>query len=172
MSLRTGSRIQNRCDSMRLSHLVAFCVLLLGSACSGLPSHPEIDEKAEEFSARRARAHYSALRELGPRAPGTEAAARARAYVERELRWAGARVVEAGPGEHGAEQPVLAWLPGASEDRILVAAPWAPATSLSFSMHDSLSFSSLSSNCLPFVPKKLLHDPALYSLCLTYASAS
>jgi len=124
---RTGSHIWKCIDSVHLPRLVAFCAVVLAVACSGLPSHPEIDEKAEEFSARRARAHYAALLELGPRTAGTDAAARARVYVERELRWAGARVVEAAPSDGLAKKPVLAWLPGASEDRILVAAPWAPA---------------------------------------------
>lgn len=110
-----------------LPRLVAFCAAILAMACSGVPSRPEIDEKAEKFSARRARAHYAALLEIGPRAAGTAAAARARAYVERELRWAGARVGEVAPPNGTAGEPVVAWLPGASQDRILVAAPWAPA---------------------------------------------
>ena len=109
-----------------LSRLVAFCSALLAMACSGLPSHPEIEEKAEKFSARRARAHYAALLEIGPRAAGTAAAVRARAYIERELRWAGARVGEVASPDGTAGEPVVAWLPGASQDRILVAAPWAP----------------------------------------------
>ena len=69
----------------RLPRIVAFCAAILAMACSGLPSHTEIEEKADKFSARRARAHYAALLEIGPRAAGTAAAARARAYVEREL---------------------------------------------------------------------------------------
>lgn len=109
-----------------LTRIVAFCAAVLAMACSGLPSHTEIEEKADKFSARRARAHYAALLEIGPRAAGTAAAARARAYVERELRWAGARVGEVEPPDGTAGEPIVAWLPGASQDRILVAAPWAP----------------------------------------------
>ncbi|MEM9173595.1 MAG: hypothetical protein AAGC67_00025 [Myxococcota bacterium] len=104
--------------------LVAYAALLAVSGCSGLPPHPEVDERAESFSPQRARAHYAALAGLGTRPPGSESAERARRYVERELRWAGAEPVQG--GARGADRPVLAWLPGASEDRILVVAPWSP----------------------------------------------
>lgn len=127
MSLRIGSHLEKRFDSGCLLHLGGLCALALALACSGLPAHPQIDETADGFSARRARAHYAALRELGPRAAGSDAPVQARAYVERELRWAGARVAEAAADAGASDGPVLAWLPGASEDRIVVAAPWAPA---------------------------------------------
>ncbi|MCR9095944.1 MAG: hypothetical protein NXI30_17110 [bacterium] len=110
-----------------LRNALACCLLALGTACSGLPPHPEIDARAEKFSARRARAHFAALAGLGERPRGSENAARARAYVERELGWAGAEVEEPGPDSVGGDSPVLAWLPGSTEGRILVVAPWSPA---------------------------------------------
>ncbi len=87
-----------------------------------------MDESAEKFSSRRARAHYVALAGLGARGPGSEAAARARAYVERELRWTGAELVGTESAATPAGAPLIAWIPGASDDRILVAAPWAPVS--------------------------------------------
>lgn len=104
-----------------------FAGVVLGIACGGVPTHPVVDERVDGFSPRRARAHYVALAGLGSRLPGSEAAVRARTYVERELRWAGAEWVGPDSGDASADHPVLAWLPGASEERVLVAAPWAPA---------------------------------------------
>ena len=130
MNARTRSHTVKRPLSEGLSLLVACGALALLTGCSALPPHPEIDEGVENFSARRARAHFAALAGLGPRSPGSETEGRARAYVERELEWAGAEVVgradQAEEDPTARTRPVLAWIPGASPDRVLIVVPWSP----------------------------------------------
>ncbi len=121
MILRTRSQFRKRFEFRGLGRAAAFCLLALMTACSGLPARPEIDAGASDFSSRRARAHFAALAELHPRPAGSEAAARARAYVERELRWVGAEIEDR---EDEGARSILAWLPGSSADRLLVVAPW------------------------------------------------
>jgi len=107
-----------------LCRLVAGLLLVGLAGCSNLPPPPEIDASADRFSAERVRAHYAALARIGPRPPGSAATDRARAYLERELRWAGAELDDT--GNEDADGSLLARLPGPSSDRVLVVAPWVP----------------------------------------------
>jgi hypothetical protein len=67
------------------------------------------------------RAHLENLADLGPRLPGSEADRTARAYLRREFRQAGAEteILEAGEYHH-----LLAEIPGASQDGVLLVAPY------------------------------------------------
>ena len=107
-----------------MCRLIASLLLVGLAACSNLPPPLEIDASADRFSAERVRAHYAALARIGPRPPGSNAIDRARAYLARELRWAGA---ELDPGENeDTDGSLVARLPGPSSDRVLVVAPWVP----------------------------------------------
>ena len=124
MNPRTRSQTPIRRDSGRLRCLAAGLLVVVLAACSNLPPPPEIDASADRFSPERARAHYAALAGIGTRPPGIDATERARAYLARELRWAGA---ELDPGQNDdADGSLVARLPGPSSDRVLVVAPWVP----------------------------------------------
>lgn len=84
----------------------------------------------EDFSGERAWRHLEALRSLGPRVPGSDAALRARAYLSDALREIDLEVSEQRtPLPAGAAAPVaetvnlLAAIPGASQDLVVVVAP-------------------------------------------------
>ncbi len=96
--------------------------LLLLVACSKVPALPDLDAPEGQFSPALATAHYGQLASLGPRPPGSEAAALARAYLARALRRAGAEV-ETLDGPAGGRH-LLAWRSGRSRDRVLLVVPW------------------------------------------------
>ena len=98
------------------------CLALAGVlACSSLPPHPKIPTTGGQFSDAMVRAHLENLSGLGPRLPGSEADRTARAYFRREFRQAGAEteLLEAGEYHH-----LIAEIPGASQDGILLVAPY------------------------------------------------
>jgi len=99
-------------------------ICLLSQACSTIPSHPDVEILAGEFSAELAEAHLARLAELGPRRPGAEAAALAQAYLEREMELAGAESSWLGSSREGAPRHLLATLPGDSADIVMLVAPW------------------------------------------------
>ena len=102
--------------------VLGICLLL--QACSTIPSHPDVEILDGEFSAELAEAHLVRLAELGPRRSGAEAAARAQAYLEREMELAGAETAWLGSSREGAPRHLLATLHGDSEDIVILVAPW------------------------------------------------
>ena len=106
--------------------ILVLAICLLSQACSTIPSHPNVEIRDGEFSTELAEAHLVRLAELGPRRPGAEAAARAQAYLEREMRLAGAESAWLGSGREGAPRHLLATLPGDSEGIVMLVAPWSP----------------------------------------------
>ncbi|GEM_PF-2564281 len=99
-------------------------ICLLSQACSTIPSHPAVKILDGEFSAELAEAHLVRLAELGPRRFGAEAAARAQAYLEREMELAGAESTWLGTSREGDPRHLLATFPGDSEDIVMLVAPW------------------------------------------------
>ena len=93
-------------------------------ACSTVPASPDVETRTGEFSPPLAEAHFSRLTELGPRLPGAESTKLGLAYLERELRLAGATTTRLGVGELGTPGHLVATISGGSKDVILLMAPW------------------------------------------------
>jgi hypothetical protein len=100
------------------------------ASCRPAPSLDPLDDEtvrldetlAGGFSVAHARGHVERLARLGPRLPDSRAERRARRYVEQELREAGLVPIEI---ETPAGRHLLAELPGAGADGLLLVAPWA-----------------------------------------------
>jgi hypothetical protein len=104
-------------------------------APQALPPPPETvaRERPDEFSAERAWKHLKALAAIGPRAVGTPGAAKARAYIERQLEALDLEVKKSSSTisfDSDEEFPDLelvnleATIPGESPDLLVLAAPY------------------------------------------------
>ena len=98
--------------------LAAMCAWI---GCAAVPEVLQVPPSMKSFSGEVAGAHLAALRELGPRSPGSRASVLAQRYLERAFRGAGAKVLS----RNGRTSPLVARLPGRSLDRILVVTPFA-----------------------------------------------
>jgi hypothetical protein len=128
----------------RLGPAAAALVAAL-AACQPAPPPPRVAEPSVGFDPERAWSHLEALTRIGPRVMGSEGAARARAYIRAELTKLGLEVREQpvkvirrptpgwAPGHAepaaGGLPPIQlhnigATIPGASEDLILLIAPY------------------------------------------------
>lgn len=119
------------------AHLVVCAAALCaaGVACSSAPppsSPPAFtpSERVSRFDPDRAWTHLAAFADIGPRVMGSEGAARAREYIEGQLRALGLEVEEQNIRvEREGEEPVrlrnvAAVIPGASSDVLLLIAPY------------------------------------------------
>jgi hypothetical protein len=120
----------------------AALLALLGVGCSAPP--PALPSEAlppparpEAFSAERAWRHLEALAEMGPRTPGSAGASRAREYLRNELAALGLEVTEQGARiDRAPDDPpletlnLLAVVPGASGDIVLLVAPYDSSAAL------------------------------------------
>jgi len=97
--------------------LLIVCALL-AVGCSGIPPHPGIADSEPDFSKREVQAQLEALESIGPRRPGSKDDERARAYLEREFRLAGASVETVAEGDR---RHLIAEIPGRSSDVVLFA---------------------------------------------------
>ncbi len=114
-------RCENRSGLDGLRTSVACFLSAFFLACSSLPPHPKFLPSDRGFSDEIAQAHLENLAGLGPRLPGSEADQAARGYIEREFRLVGARI---GRLEFDGYRHLIAEIPGASEDSILLVAPY------------------------------------------------
>lgn len=128
--MRTNEIDQGR---TRLSAVRMLWVVVLVLACSSVPPHPQAGDLGPGFSERSVQAHFAALASIGPRAPRTSADEAARAYLEREFRLAGTRVVLE---EVGANRHLVAEIEGRSADIVLLVAAY-PSEGAAGSIDDS-----------------------------------
>src|SRR5215468_969595 len=114
---------------------LAVALAALSLSCGPGAAPPPLPESAargaapDQFSADAAWGHLTALAAVGPRRAGTPGAERARAYLVGALRDPGFEVGEQRAQiEHGGERfttvNIVAHLPGASPDAILLVAPY------------------------------------------------
>ncbi len=113
---RHASRWPFRCRPWLL-----FGVFIVLACSPAPPPHPNVEGVGATFSARLARAHLDALAGLGPRRPDSRADVVARAYLDQELRLAGA---ETATWRDGARRHPVATLAGHSPDVILLVAAY------------------------------------------------
>lgn len=115
---------------------VAALLVLAVLSCQGtptrpVPERPEPQTPLEDFSAQNVWNQLQALTEIGPRASGTDGAARARAYIRDQLDAFGLEVEEQ-PFTVGFDdgspalqmENLVATVPGASDDLFVLAAPY------------------------------------------------
>jgi hypothetical protein len=118
---------------------------ILCLACGSAPAPPPLprapaDGQVDAFSADRAWKHLEALAAIGPRASGTEGAAKARAYLQDELTSLGLEVVSQSStvSFDSGDMPdfelvnLEVTIPGDSPDLIILAAPYDSAYHESF----------------------------------------
>jgi hypothetical protein len=113
----------------RANALLGACVLAFASCASPPPPAP-LPTGPPAYEGPDAWDHLAALVEIGSRAPGTEGAARARAYVREQLEALGLELLEQqltledrGDGQPLDVTNVVGEIPGTSRDLFLLAAP-------------------------------------------------
>ena len=131
---------RHHCDRVRIQMGLMFLVLmgLVGPSCQRAPVSPDPSAQTAStlipgrFSSRLAWRHLEALVAIGPRVTGSAGVDRARSYIEGELRRLHLRVethtgyIPIPPdGKQGLlVKNLIAVVPGASEDLVVLAAPF------------------------------------------------
>ena len=147
-------------------------------ACAAAPAEPPPPPPAEEgsapvFSSEQAWEHLRRLTEIGPRASGTEGAARARAYIREALEALGLQVVAVSKTltlEDGSQigiESLVAVVPGASPDLFVLATPYDTRYFESFEFVGANGASSGAAVLLELA-RVLSRDPLPYTTWLAF----